>query len=127
MEGRSFLALLSGRADGLPSVPAITEAAWTRLHKVSIRQDGFKYIVDLWQGASPQDWCRELYDLQADPQESRNFARESQQHEDVLARFEEILESHLARVRANQPERADEQIGLSDAVVSRLRSLGYLD
>ena len=94
MDGRSFLALAQGRT--IPWRDALLyEYYWERnfpqtptMH--AVRGDRYKYIR--YQGLWDID---EFYDLQVDPQETRNLIR-STQHQQLVKQFNTILFNGLA-------------------------------
>ena len=112
LPGRSLLPLLARRDDG-PARPSYFEALsaslnrrWAPLH--GLREGRLKYI-DL-----P---LPELYDLEADPAETRNL---------VASRPRELesLRGRLALLRAE--DRGIERVAESREAVERLRALGYV-
>ena len=108
--GESLTPFFSGVSDPRPAYSETYyprwHFGWQELH--SLRQEGFKYIL------APRD---ELYDLAADPAESRNLA-------DELATRSEAFRDEVEELRGDGAASGSER--LSGETAARLRALGYL-
>lgn len=85
-------------------------------YKFAVQNDRWKYI---WDRARSE---RELYDRNADPDETENVVDE---HEVVVDRFQTVLDDHLEFVLATDTTLPE--VAFDDETERRLRDLGYLD
>ena len=83
---------------------------------VAVRTTEWKFIYDGMHGRN------QLYDLVADPGETVNLY--SREHE-TAEHFESIVSEHLIDVRSRSSEIQD--IEADEAVIDRLRALGYIE
>jgi arylsulfatase A-like enzyme len=88
-------------------------------HRIAIRTEAFKYIWDSHRPDQP-----ELYDLQADPGETRNV---SPQFPTEVRRFQAAVEAHRHRVDETEPATPFPGLEPDEEVTRRLRDLGYLE
>jgi arylsulfatase A-like enzyme len=100
-----------------PAEVAVAESMWPNAYRMAMRSEQYKFMYD---NQYPDQ--RLLYDLKADPRESRNIY---QPDLPIARRFEELRCAHeeLARktaVSVRPASRADA------AMTERLRALGYL-
>ncbi len=113
LRGRSLRPLLEGAGGAWPDRPIYAEALHARYHfgwseLYAITTDQFRFIK------APR---AELYDLIADPDERTNLApRRARTVGDLQAALDELLGDRLLETPA----------AVSDDVLRRLRSLGYL-
>jgi hypothetical protein len=112
VDGRDLRAAIEGRERGprlayVETLATQIDFGWSPL--LGIRSERFKYI------RAPEP---ELYDLIADPGETRNLAAGEPEQ---AARLDAALEARLARVRPPEPA-----AGLAPQEREALRSLGYL-
>ena len=82
-----------------------------------------RYKLVSWSGRI------ELYDLEADPGETRNIAAEEPERvERMLARIEQIRAENEARRRSNLAFDDDQVLeSVSESTRERLRAMGYID
>jgi len=84
--------------------------------KISVRQDGYKYITSV-SGARKE----ELYDLREDPEEAKNIIHTEVPGKDMLRK------KLMAWYESNQKKaEAPESVNLDQATRDRLKSLGYV-
>jgi arylsulfatase A-like enzyme/Tfp pilus assembly protein PilF len=112
-QGRSLLPLLHG--EEIPDPPLLAESFYPRLHYgwsevLALRSERFKFID------TPRP---ELYDLEADPGETRNLVGEKP---NVARGMKRTLEELLA----SQPRSEAAPAPLDAETERRLRALGYL-
>lgn len=119
MEGTSLVPLWNQSAGSYEVTEAICEMHRPPWHRIAVRTATHKYI---WDNKRPRQ--PELYDLQADPEETTNVAADQAQ---LVERFEAIVRRHLERVAATEPAKAPDALELDDATKRRLRALGYVD
>lgn len=95
--------------------PTITEVMWPDTIRLAIRTPEFKYIYDDKQPDAPQ-----LYDLQADPGETRNIYN---LHPAVARQFTDLRQAHEERGRLTAA--TTEAVQVDTDVTDRLKALGY--
>jgi arylsulfatase A-like enzyme len=122
IDGRSLTPLMRGAV--LPEAPAFIETCQNSREPSSfygVRYGGFKYAYDAANPKVPQ----ELYDLSADPEETRNLAQTMPQKANELRR---LIESHNNQAKSDAISMSDE---ISDAemagLTDHLRKLGYVE
>ena len=113
VQGVSLL-LRGGERQGLP---ALAESWYPRYHYgwselASLRDGRYKLI------RAPR---RELYDLESDPEESRNLAEEDPQRADAMEAALRELTARVARDEANRGPQV-----LDSETAERLQALGYV-
>jgi arylsulfatase A-like enzyme len=125
LDGRSLVPLLRGGALSAKSVYAETSHGWEwegrrvvdeKVRHLAVVRQGEKLIL---RGES-----RELYDLVADPGETRNLAGERVSRAEALA--EEVL-AWKREGEARRYEAAEYTPEAMESIKARLRALGYLD
>lgn len=128
VEGVSLLPWISGeRADDLPS---LSGAPTYGTERVGLRDGGWKYIRRLSYGhlahspGHPLTPPHELYDLGADPGETRNLAKERPEMLETLGRRLDALQPEAASVEGGHPDGPPD--GPDAALRESLRSLGYI-
>ena len=121
------------RLDGRSLVPVMLghetahRVAFSRVHRkgpprVSVRDGRFKLIRDL----SPEaEGAVEIYDLAADPGETRDLAHSSPEIPPTLERELDRFQAEL--VRRGPLDFSLERVALPDELRDQLRVLGYLD
>ncbi|HQF69724.1 MAG TPA: hypothetical protein PLH39_00430, partial [Promineifilum sp.] len=120
-EGRSLRPLMQGKA--LPAVPAFIETCQNSREPSSfygIRHDGYKYAFDADNPKTPE----ELYDLSADPEETRNLAAVMPEK---AAALRALIAGHLAQAGAAvsmKDEMSDKEMA---GLAEHLRKLGYVE
>lgn len=121
-DGRSLVPLMHG--DALPEVPAFIETCQNSREPSSfygVRYGGYKYAFDARNPKVPE----ELYDLNADPDETKNLAATLPAR---AAELRALIEAHLAAAETAAVSMTDE---LSDAemagLADHLRKLGYVE
>jgi arylsulfatase A-like enzyme len=117
--GVSLVPLMSqpqAEYDGQSSISEMRRDAW---HRVAVRTEAFKYIWDNKRPLQP-----ELYDLRADPRETRNV---SDRYPQQVDQFQASVDAHLRRVAATEPGMAVEALEVDQDVTRRLRDLGYIE
>ncbi|HLA98778.1 MAG TPA: sulfatase [Anaerolineales bacterium] len=98
---------------------AISEMRRDPWHRIAVRTEVFKYIWDSKKPDRP-----DLYDLCTDPGEKQNVSERFPQE---VSRFQSVVDAHLQRVAATEPEMAAPILEIDEEVARRLRDLGYLD
>jgi arylsulfatase A-like enzyme len=122
-QGPSWKPLLSGGGVGPEPVlvevdfaPLRLEHQITRTHKKALVVAGHKLIRDDRSGTL------ELYDLGADPGETRNLSSE---RPELLERLLPLLEAQLAAAREGSAR--GEAVEFSEEEIRQLEALGYVD
>jgi arylsulfatase A-like enzyme len=135
LDGRSLAPVLLGREREIPPRAAFAElradreecGRWRgsgpcRLDRYAVQTERFKYV------SSKVPPFERLYDLAADPLETRDVAAE---HPDVLAAQRRLLEAYTAAAvppaSAGQAREGTPEGVPDDATRRRLRALGYTD
>jgi arylsulfatase len=118
MEGISLLPLWKGQEDQYNADYSISEMWRDTRHIIAVRSEDFKY---LWDSRSPNGQA--LFDLQQDQQEQKNAIK---QFPEEAQFFQEIVDSHLRRVAESAVGEVEEP-ALEEAMVRRLRDLGYVE
>lgn len=121
-DGRSLVPLMHG--EPLPELPAFIETCQNSREPSSfygVRYRGWKYAYDAQNAGVPE----ELYDLAADPEETRNLAATKPINVDEMRH---LIEGHIAgmetaAVTMTDEMSEDEMAGLAD----HLRKLGYVE
>jgi len=123
-QGRSLLPLMRGepRASG----PLFAETVYQsqRRQVLALRSEDLKYIATVPRdaGASPPILSEELFDLEADPAESRDL---SQTRPKDLRALRSVALEYLARARVEG--RRGHPVDLSPETLARLRAWGYIE
>lgn len=134
-DGNSLRPLIGGKEwDGRPA--AFAEEAYTE-RRVAVRTDRWKYIrnvpdpaLEAERGSSLEcGYCktvhgseRELFDLEADPQECQNVIND-QRH--VAEMFDSRYETFVTNLVDPQETRDDVRYENEDEVLDRLEAIGY--
>jgi arylsulfatase A-like enzyme len=118
MEGISLLPLWKGQEDQYNADYSISEMWRDTRHIIAVRSEDFKY---LWDSRSSNGQA--LFDLQQDQQEQKNAIK---QFPEEAQFFQEIVDSHLRRVAESAVGEVEEP-ALEEAMVRRLRDLGYVE
>ena len=121
-DGRSLTPLMRG--ESLPEIPAFIETCQNSREPSSfygVRYRGWKYAYDAANAGVPA----ELYDLSADPEETKNLAATKTANAEEMRR---LIEGHVAgmetaAVTMSDEMSDDEMAGLAD----HLRKLGYVE
>jgi arylsulfatase A-like enzyme len=98
---------------------AVSEMRRDPRHRIAIRTEAFKYIWDSQRPDRPQ-----LYDLQADPGETRDV---SMRFPAEVRRFQAAVDEHRRRVAETEPAAPWRELEPDEGVTRRLRDLGYLE
>jgi arylsulfatase A-like enzyme len=86
---------------------------------IAVRTGSYKYI---WDDSRPD--APELYDLRSDPQETHNVRNE---FPEVVQDLHRHVEQQLARANATRPENMPAAEAMDEALLMRLRNLGYVE
>lgn len=121
-DGRSLVPLMEGAE--LPELPALIETCQNSREPSSfygVRYGGYKYAYDANDPKVPE----ELYDLAADPEETRNLAQ-ALPHK--AAELRRLIENHIAQAETGAVDMTDEMSELEMAgLADHLRKLGYVE
>ena len=121
-DGRSLVPLMEGAE--LPELPALIETCQNSREPSSfygVRIGGYKYAYDANDPKVPE----ELYDLAADPEETRNLAQ-ALPHK--AAELRRLIENHIAQAETGAVDMTDEMSELEMAgLADHLRKLGYVE
>lgn len=117
--GTSLVPLWTQREPAHDDGAALTEMRRDPRHRIAMRTEAFKYIWDSQRPDQP-----ELYDLQADPGETRNV---SSHFPTEVRRFQAAVEAHRRRVDETEPATPFLELEPDEEVTRRLRDLGYLE
>jgi arylsulfatase A-like enzyme len=120
--GRSLRPLMDGKA--LPPVPAFIETCQNSREPSSfygVRHGGFKYAFDAGNPRVPE----ELYDLEADPEETKNLAAAMPgKAAELRALILEHLDQAGSAAVAMDEEMSDKELA---GLAEHLRKLGYVE
>lgn len=121
-DGRSLLPLVHGGT--AEDVPAFIETCQNSREPSSfygVRYNGYKYAFDVNDPKVPE----ELYDLAADPEETKNLVKAMPQK---AAEMRRLIENHIAGAAAGAVNMTDEMSELEMAgLADHLRKLGYVE
>jgi arylsulfatase A-like enzyme len=124
VEGRSLMPLLTGEEQG-NRIVMLGDTRWGSL-RMGVRDGRYKYIAIVMQQGPPLESLPvppvQLYDLEQDPGEQINIA---DAHPQLVRMYSEVLQSWIARM--DRPPAETEWDVSDDALLDRLRSLGYVD
>lgn len=122
VDGRSLLPLIHGQT--LPELPALIETCQNSREPSSfygVRYEGYKYAYDANDPKVPE----ELYDLEADPEETKNLAKAMPQK---AAELRKLIELHIAGAGTTAVDMTDEMSEMEMAgLADHLRKLGYVE
>jgi arylsulfatase A-like enzyme len=123
-EGQSLLPWLAAGAPNESARPVYVESGYAKKFDVSIRRGrwklicfGEKFVADL-VGASRY----ELYDIVADPLETRNLADDEPE---VRAELQELLDAHAAEAWSKRPPDPS-GVALTAEEIAEMERLGYV-
>lgn len=119
IEGTGLAPLWNGHPEKYGRPISLSERWRDNTHVVALRTEAFKYIWDSEQPDKPQ-----LYDLLADPQETRNVIAD---YPEQAKQFQAHVDDHLARVAQMTTFGAVNEPDLDENVINRLRDLGYVE
>jgi arylsulfatase A-like enzyme len=119
MEGISLRPLWTGEHGKYPIREGICEMQRDEWHRIAVRTETSKYI---WDSRRPEQ--PELFDLSADPAEQLNIANN---HPDLISANQMVVERHLSSVSKSRPAHRTAEPELDEAVLDRLRGLGYIE
>ncbi|HLE04340.1 MAG TPA: sulfatase [Anaerolineales bacterium] len=117
--GASLAPLLTTGDPVHESATALSEMRRDPWHRIAIRTEAFKYI---WDSKRPDQ--SELYDLHADPGETRNV---STHFPAEVRRSQAAVEAHRRRVAETELATPVPEPEPDEEVMRRLRDLGYLE
>jgi arylsulfatase A-like enzyme len=125
-EGRSFAARLRNPSAAPVDRPVFTGSGYKKLYTVAARVGRYKLIkvTDRVLAARLTGEPYELYDVVADPGETRNLRAELPEVTEELRR---LLDPWVEEAYATVPFPTDEGAALSDFESRRLLELGYVD
>jgi len=119
IEGQSVLPLVNGHPAAYDVEVSISEMWRAEWHIIAVRSEAYKYI---WNSRQPDRPF--LFNLQIDPAETVNIAR---QEPEIVAEMHTYVQAHQQKVARTMPAEAFAAPDLDDEIVSRLRDLGYLE
>lgn len=119
LEGTSVTPLWTRNGGTYDVKESITEMQRGPWHRIAVRTEAFKYI---WDNKHPDQ--AELYDLQADPQETQNV---SEYYPQKVQHFQTCVDTHLHRVAETEPVTAVPELEHDEEVMRRLQDLGYIE
>jgi arylsulfatase A-like enzyme len=119
VEGTSVAPLWDSFEKELPENVSISEMWRVERHIVAVRTSSYKFI---WDSASPDD--PQLFDLIHDPGELQNIAG---LRRDLIPKFQATVEAHLEKKSATSDSETEAVVETDQAIVQRLRDLGYMD
>lgn len=131
-DGRSLKGMIDGHDER--SRPAYSEATLYGTERESLRVNGYKYVYRVSYGqlshpyslGLPVTPLHELYDLRADPFERVNLADQDvslvEEHQQLIS---DLFPERSFSRRENEPKEGID-VSKNDALMKRLRSLGYV-
>lgn len=119
VEGVSLTPLWTENGAGYQVTESISEMQRPPWHRIAARTEAFKYI---WDNKRPDQ--AELYNLKADPRETKNVA---DQFPREVTYFQALVEAHLHRIAATEPAVAVAELEHDEEVLRRLQDLGYIE
>lgn len=119
VEGASLTPLWTENGAGYQVTESISEMQRPPWHRIAARTEAFKYI---WDNKRPDQ--AELYNLNADPRETKNVA---DQFPREVTYFQALVEAHLHRIAATEPAVAVAELEHDEEVLRRLQDLGYIE
>lgn len=119
VEGASLTPLWTENGAGYQVTESISEMQRPPWHRIAARTEAFKYI---WDNKRPDQ--AELYNLKADPRETKNVA---DQFPREVTYFQALVEAHLHRIAATEPAVAVAELEHDEEVLRRLQDLGYIE
>ena len=119
MVGQSLAPLWGGGTGRYEDRPAISEMWRDTRHMIAARTSEHKLIWDSRNPGTP-----ELYDLRTDPGERENIAG---REPDLLQRLQQLVDQRLKAATASSPADPVEPPSHDEAMIRRLRDLGYLE
>lgn len=119
MEGASLVPFWNPIHHEYDSDLSISEMWRDERHIVAVRTDRYKYI---WDSHHPEK--RELYDLWVDRAECNNVADRNIQK---TSYFQAVVDAHLARAEMQKGDYFIDEPERDEALIRRLRDLGYVE
>jgi len=117
LQGRSVVPLLAGTLSEAPAFSQANSAIEVRGHLLSVCTERWRLVAER---DGPRRW---LFDLEADPGETRNVGRA---HPQVVERLERLLgEQRAAGERLRERFGPPSEVRLSNAQRAELEALGY--
>lgn len=117
--GESLVPLWTGRESDYQATVSVSEMWRDHWHIIAVRTEQFKYV---WDSKQP-DQSR-LFDLQNDPHEMQDV---SSVHPQIAAQLHSYVEERLRQMAETKPAHDAAEPKLDEAVVDRLRGLGYVE
>ncbi len=117
--GESMLPLWTGREQIYQNTVSVSEMWRDHWHIIAVRTPQFKYVWDSKRPNQPR-----LFDLQNDPKERQDV---NAQYPEVVQQLHPHVAERLQQMENTKPEKAAKQPQLDEAVVQRLRGLGYVE
>lgn len=119
LAGQSLAPLWGETGGSYEDRPAISEMWRDNRHRIAVRTGDHKLIWDSDSHKAP-----ELFDLRADPGERDDIAR---REPDLARQYQQVVDAHLLAVAASSPTAPVEAPVHDEAMIRRLRDLGYLE
>lgn len=119
MFGQSLVPLWANEPLNFEDRPSISEMWRIGHHRIAVRTPGHKLI---WDSRAPD--LPALYDLASDPHEREDIARH---RPDLVRQFGEVVAAHRRTAAGSAPAAPVETPANDEAMVRRLRDLGYLE
>lgn len=118
LEGSSLVPLWAAEDEPVAPAVSISEMWRDAWQIIAVRNDEWKYIWDSQTSEQPM-----LFNLQADPAETRNVA---QIERNVVDEFHRHMFRQRQRAQATKPAVNDGKLELDEDLLTRLRGLGYV-